>query len=127
MERGGLIRREACPNDRRSSYAVITEAGVTRLEEILPGHLQLVQQWFIGQLEPAQLDQMLDSLRIIRDAVNPCATAGSTGEDHHDPSTGPVASSPLTRGSTGRSTGRTAGRRRRNPLNFANRHPPPLG
>ncbi|GID97585.1 MarR family winged helix-turn-helix transcriptional regulator [Amorphoplanes digitatis] len=91
MERGGLIRREACPNDRRSSYAVITEAGVTRLEEILPGHLQLVQQWFIGQLEPAQLDQMLDSLRIIRDAVNPCATAGSTGEDHHDPSTGPVA------------------------------------
>ena len=80
MERGGLIRRDACPSDRRSSYAVITEAGLTRLEEILPGHLQLVQQWFIGQLEPAQLDQMLDSLRIIRDAVNPCATAGIADE-----------------------------------------------
>lgn len=77
MDRGGLIRREACPSDRRSSYAVITEAGLGRLEEILPGHLDLVQRWFIDQLTPAQLEQMLRSLRTIRDAVNPCATAGS--------------------------------------------------
>ncbi|AGZ38330.1 MarR family winged helix-turn-helix transcriptional regulator [Actinoplanes friuliensis] len=80
MDRGGLIRREACPSDRRSSYAVITDAGLARLEEILPGHLALVQQWFIGQLEPAQLSQMMDSLRTIRDAVNPCATAGSVSD-----------------------------------------------
>jgi DNA-binding MarR family transcriptional regulator len=81
MDRGGLIRREACPNDRRSSYAVITEAGLARLEEILPGHLELVQRWFIDQLTPEQLTQMLESLRTIRDAVNPCATAGSSEED----------------------------------------------
>ena len=77
MDRDGLVRREACPSDRRSSYAVITDAGLRRLDEVLPGHLELVQQWFIGQLAPAQLEQMLDSLRRIRDAVNPCATAGS--------------------------------------------------
>ena len=77
MDRDGLVRREACASDRRSSYAVITAAGSRRLEEVLPGHLELVQQWFIGQLSPAQLDQMLESLRLIRDAVNPCATAGS--------------------------------------------------
>jgi hypothetical protein len=56
---------------------VITEAGLAKLDAVLPGHLELVQQWFIGQLSPGQLDQMLDSLRTIRDAVNPCATAGS--------------------------------------------------
>ena len=78
MDRGGLIRREACPSDRRSSFAVITEAGLARLEEVLPGHLELVQRWFIDQLTPAQLEQMLQSLRTIRDAVNPCATAGSS-------------------------------------------------
>jgi len=78
MDREGLIRREACPSDRRSSYAVITPAGIRRLEEVIPGHLELMQQWFIGQLSPAQLDQLLESLRTIRDAVNPCATAGST-------------------------------------------------
>ncbi|GAB1643812.1 MarR family winged helix-turn-helix transcriptional regulator [Krasilnikovia sp. MM14-A1259] len=81
MDRDGLVCREACPSDRRSSYAVITEAGLERLDEVLPGHLELVQQWFIGQLEPDQLDQLLESLRIVRDAVNPCATAGSTGSE----------------------------------------------
>ena len=78
MDREGLVCREACPSDRRSSYAVITETGRTRLEEALPGHLELVQQWFVGQLAPAELDGLLGSLRKIRDAVNPCATAGST-------------------------------------------------
>ena len=77
MDRDGLVRREACASDRRSSYAVVTDAGLARLQEVLPGHLELVQQWFVGQLTPAQLDQTLDALRIIRDAVNPCATAGS--------------------------------------------------
>jgi len=77
MDREGLVRREACPSDRRSSYAVITDAGRQRLDEVLPGHLALVQQWFIGQLGPDQLAGLLDSLRTIRDAVNPCATAGS--------------------------------------------------
>jgi DNA-binding MarR family transcriptional regulator len=81
MDRSGLVCREACPSDRRSSYAVITPAGLARLEEILPGHLELVQRWFIDQLSPAQLEQMLGSLRTIRDAVNPSATAGSAGED----------------------------------------------
>jgi MarR family 2-MHQ and catechol resistance regulon transcriptional repressor len=86
LDRSGLVLREACPSDRRSSYAVITAAGLARLDEVLPGHLELVQKWFIDQLSPAQLDQMLDSLRTIRDAVNPCATAGSAEDD-----TAPVA------------------------------------
>ena len=78
MERGGLVRREACPSDRRSSYAVIDEAGLRRLDEVLPGHLELVQQWYVGLLPPDRLTEMLGSLRTIRDAVNPCAVAGST-------------------------------------------------
>jgi MarR family 2-MHQ and catechol resistance regulon transcriptional repressor len=77
MDRDGLVRREACPTDRRSSFAVITEAGRARLDEVLPGHIELLQQWFIGQLSPQELDGLMNSLRKIRDAVNPCATAGS--------------------------------------------------
>jgi DNA-binding MarR family transcriptional regulator len=82
MERDGLVCRQACPSDRRSSYAVITQAGLARLDEVVPGHLELVQQWFIGQLPPDQLEALLSALRTLRDAVNPCATAGSTGPDH---------------------------------------------
>lgn len=84
MDRDGLVRREACASDRRSSYAVITTEGRQRLDEVLPGHLALLQQWFIGQLTPEQLDVLLDAMRSIRDAVNPCATAGSTGEPESD-------------------------------------------
>ncbi|MFI7077769.1 MarR family winged helix-turn-helix transcriptional regulator [Micromonospora sp. NPDC049903] len=78
MERDGLITRSACPSDRRSSYAVVTPAGLRRLDESLPGHLQLIEDWFTGQLDPAALNALLDGLRQIRDAVHPCATAGSS-------------------------------------------------
>ncbi|MFI5495420.1 MarR family winged helix-turn-helix transcriptional regulator [Actinoplanes sp. NPDC051859] len=81
MDRDGLIRREACPSDRRSSYAVVTAAGLARLDEVLPGHLELMQRWFIGQLSAEQLTAFTESLRTIRDAVNPCATAGTHGDE----------------------------------------------
>jgi len=84
MDRDGMVRREACPSDRRSSYAVVTAAGRQRLDEVLPGHLALLQQWFVGQLTPTQLDNLLEAMRTIRDAVNPCATAGSTDQPASD-------------------------------------------
>jgi MarR family transcriptional regulator, 2-MHQ and catechol-resistance regulon repressor len=76
LERTGLVCRSACPTDRRSSYAVITDAGRQRLQDMLPGHLALIDHWFTGRLEPDQLAQMLDALRTIRDAVRPGATSG---------------------------------------------------
>ena len=78
MERDGLLCRSACPSDRRSSYAVVTSTGLARLDETLPGHLRIIEQWFTGQLEPAALEALLDGLRRVRDAVHPGATAGST-------------------------------------------------
>src|SRR5690242_20264519 len=35
MERDGLVCRSACPTDRRSSYTVITPAGLDRLGAVL--------------------------------------------------------------------------------------------
>lgn len=83
MERAGLLRRRACPDDRRSSYAVLTAAGMQRLDETLPGHLELIEQWFTGQLDPAALRAVLDGLRRIRDAVHPGAVAGSIRDRTH--------------------------------------------
>ena len=60
MERDGLLRRRACPTDRRSSYAVVTAAGLARLDETLPGHLRIIEQWFTGQLDPSPLAALLD-------------------------------------------------------------------
>ncbi|HEX6968348.1 MAG TPA: MarR family transcriptional regulator [Micromonosporaceae bacterium] len=77
MERYGLVERVACPSDRRSLYAELTSAGIQRLGEVLPGHLQLIEQWFTGQLSSEALDCLLDGLRRVRDAVHPGATAGT--------------------------------------------------
>ncbi|MFF5111466.1 MarR family winged helix-turn-helix transcriptional regulator [Streptosporangium sp. NPDC000509] len=77
LEREGLVMRQACPTDRRASYAAITETGVDRLGEVLPQHLIDIETWFTGLLPPAELDSFLATLRTIRDAVRPCATAGA--------------------------------------------------
>ncbi|TDC82951.1 MarR family transcriptional regulator [Micromonospora sp. KC606] len=78
MERDGLLCRRACPSDRRSSHAMVTASGLKRLNETIPGHLRIIEQWFTGQLEPDALAATLDGLRRVRDAVHPGATAGST-------------------------------------------------
>jgi DNA-binding MarR family transcriptional regulator len=77
MERDGLVCRRACPTDRRSSYTVVTAAGLARLNETLPGHLELIEKWFTGQLSAARLRAMLEGLRSVRDAVAPEATSGA--------------------------------------------------
>ncbi|MEU8384501.1 MarR family transcriptional regulator [Streptosporangium sp. NPDC048865] len=77
LEREGLVTRQACPTDRRASYAAITEAGAERLGGVLPQHLIDIDTWFTGLLSPAELSAFLDALRTIRDAVRPCATAGA--------------------------------------------------
>jgi len=79
MERDGLVCRRACPHDRRSSYTVVTAAGLARLNETLPGHLDLIEKWFTSQLPPAQLKSLLAGLRTIRDGVAPDATSGADG------------------------------------------------
>ncbi|MFJ2028203.1 MarR family winged helix-turn-helix transcriptional regulator [Streptosporangium sp. NPDC087985] len=78
LEREGLVVRQACASDRRASYAAITDAGAERLSAVLPQHLTDIETWFTGMLSPEQLSAFLDTLRIIRDAVRPCATAGAT-------------------------------------------------
>ncbi len=77
LERDGLVARQACPSDRRGSFAVLTDAGSARLAAMLPEHHELVERWFTGLLSPEQLDQFLGALRIIRDAVRPGSTAGA--------------------------------------------------
>jgi DNA-binding MarR family transcriptional regulator len=77
LDRHGLVCREACPTDRRSSYAVITAKGRARLDAVLPGHLELIDEWFTGRLAPDHLTAVLAGLRVVRDAVRPGAVANA--------------------------------------------------
>ena len=82
---------------------MVTAAGLHRLDETLPGHLQIIEQWFTGQLDPEALAALLDGLRRVRDAVHPGATAGSTDADagadrrRRPPPDAPLAPAPARR------------------------------
>ncbi|GAA5090123.1 MarR family winged helix-turn-helix transcriptional regulator [Nocardia iowensis] len=77
LARSGLVERELDPGDRRSAYAVLTASGADRLAQVLPDYLVAVDRWFTGLLPPAQLDEFIAALRIVRDATNPDATVGA--------------------------------------------------
>jgi DNA-binding MarR family transcriptional regulator len=78
LEREGLVLRLACPSDRRGSFTAITNDGRARLAEVLPGHVELIDRWFTGLLDPHQLAGALDALRTVRDAVRPGAESGTS-------------------------------------------------
>ncbi|MGW0482822.1 MarR family winged helix-turn-helix transcriptional regulator [Nonomuraea sp. NPDC003214] len=77
LERDGLVSREACATDRRASYATLTGPGRDKLEEVLPRHLEDIDECLTGLLSSAELETFLATLRKIRQVVRPCATAGA--------------------------------------------------
>jgi DNA-binding MarR family transcriptional regulator len=50
MERAGLVRREACPTDRRSMYTALTPEGRRALKQARPVHLRGVAEHFARHL-----------------------------------------------------------------------------
>lgn len=73
LEERGLAARQAAPGDRRSSLAVLTPAGVERLDQLLPSLIAEIDRWLTGPLSAAQLIALLDSLRTVRAGVRPDA------------------------------------------------------
>jgi DNA-binding MarR family transcriptional regulator len=65
LERNGLIRREACPTDRRGLFVVLTEEGRDRLRRAAPGHLDGVKRHFADHLDDAELEVLAASLERI--------------------------------------------------------------
>ena len=52
MERRGLVRREACADDRRGVNCVMTEAGWDLLVAAAPGHVEAVRHNLVDLLTP---------------------------------------------------------------------------
>ena len=58
LERDGLVRREACPDDARGQFTVITSAGTARLRAASPTHLRGVAEHAVGRLEEDEAEQL---------------------------------------------------------------------
>lgn len=73
----GLARREACPSDRRGSFAVLTPAGEDAVRSALPGHVDHLAEVLGTAFDPDELEAFTTLMRRLRDVVNPDAERAS--------------------------------------------------
>ena len=81
LERDGLVQRVDCPTDRRSIYASLTDAGRARVDQLMPAHLQLLEEEFLAPLDATDRADLERILRRLRDHVNPDAVRASTFDE----------------------------------------------
>ena len=58
LERDGYIARDTCADDKRGSYAVLTERGAALLKQARPTHLAGVRRRFLAQFSDDELAQL---------------------------------------------------------------------
>lgn len=58
----GLVARVKCPDDARSTYVTLTDAGRELLDQVAPGHLSRVRDLFLDGLSPDELETLTDVL-----------------------------------------------------------------
>jgi DNA-binding MarR family transcriptional regulator len=68
LERAGLVVREANPDDRRSSFTVITPEGRRRLRASAPVYLKAIEEHFLSRLTD-------EETRVIAQALGRVASA----------------------------------------------------
>jgi DNA-binding MarR family transcriptional regulator len=65
LERNGWIRRKPCPDDRRSTFAQLTEEGFAVLAAAAPGHVCTVRTHLFDRLTPEQVGQLREITRAV--------------------------------------------------------------
>lgn len=60
LERDGLLEREACANDARGSFAVITPAGLELLASARPTHHEGIRRRFLAHFSEQELEQLAE-------------------------------------------------------------------
>ncbi|MFI7442200.1 MarR family winged helix-turn-helix transcriptional regulator [Nonomuraea indica] len=69
LEKAGLVERATCPSDDRGVLAVLTETGMRCLEQIAPGHLEVVRRYLIDRLTREELEVLTAAMRRTEEAL----------------------------------------------------------
>lgn len=82
LEEVGLVRRERSADDGRGWHAVLTDAGLQRLEQAWPTHLASTRRHFFDHLAEVDLPKVTAALsRVATSSGRAADTATCTGED----------------------------------------------
>lgn len=73
LDEAGLVERVACDDDRRGSFAALTDRGVEQVRAAVGPHLRHLDEAFVGLLTDEETRQLAAILRKVRDHVNPGA------------------------------------------------------
>lgn len=91
LEADGLVARKHCSSDGRGAEAELTDQGLSRLRQASRTHLRGIEAYFLGSVEPVDLDVIERSCDAIRQRVR--------GDDRAQPGAGDP-SEPLAPGPT---------------------------
>lgn len=69
LEREGLVERVPCPDDRRGLWAILTDAGRSRLAEARPTHLAGVRARFLDHFGDEELQGLSDAWERVRPGI----------------------------------------------------------
>lgn len=68
LERAGLVERKANPDDKRSSFAVITADGRRRLRAAAPSYLRAIEEHFTRHLSDREIATLARALGNVLEA-----------------------------------------------------------
>ena len=71
LEARGWVHREADPDDGRYTKAILTDRGLTKVEESAPGHVTVVRELVFDAFTPEQLEQLHAMLETLNERVDP--------------------------------------------------------
>lgn len=71
LESRGYVTREPDSDDGRYTKAILTEYGLSKVEQSAPGHVTAVRELVIDALTPQQLSQLHEAMKAINALVDP--------------------------------------------------------
>lgn len=79
LEKAGLVVRAPSVDDERSVTVTITDTGRSRIDRVIPGHVEVLRQQLFAALTGAQTQELGDLLMPVRDHMrtSPPRSAGS--------------------------------------------------
>jgi DNA-binding MarR family transcriptional regulator len=80
LEAAGLVQRQPNPDDKRSSYAVITDEGRRRLRKAAPTYLTAIERHFARHLSDDEVHTLIGALGRVVEAEGPRGGADTRPE-----------------------------------------------
>jgi DNA-binding MarR family transcriptional regulator len=72
LEDQGLVGKGECKSDARVSYAILTDAGLEKLKDAAPGHVEDIERRLSAVLSEAEMQTLTDLLGRLSDSAGEC-------------------------------------------------------